>query len=216
MKRSNPPTAQGARKKKKAKKSSKQQTTQLRSFIFENLPGGVRNQIYELVASNETTYLPKKTPRLSSTSRLLVANHKISQEFATMLDGSAEIDITIQNFDFTNLIKFIDTRSELSFKHLAKSTLSIALHYGRPPWVKKGKMAPDFYVKLLRWFECFNRLEDWGDAPRTEYYAMGGSSRSTGEWFDAVDNCQSWHNSNGWGAMELEKITWTLLGMDGP
>lgn len=168
MKRANPYSKQGAGKAKKAKMSSKQQNTQLGPFVFENLPGGVRNQIYELVASNEITSLSKTGDRLTSNSGLMLANHQISHEFFTMLEGSPEIYVTIDHWKFTKLMNFLESRTAVGLAHIGAAILKIELKVGTCPGDCDFE-DPD----LTRWAAFLRRQSSEGTEILAEYYYGG-------------------------------------------
>ncbi|KAF7185672.1 hypothetical protein HII31_13013 [Pseudocercospora fuligena] len=183
MKRANPSSKQDASKAKKAKMSLKQETTQLRPFVFENLPGGVRNQIYELITLNETTSLAKTGNKLTSNSGLMLVNHRISHEFATMLDSSRRIHMTIVNFDFSKFLNFLTTRTGPSFGRITSSILRIKLIVDICPGNCDAE-DPD----LIRWAAFLRQQKARDTVIWTDYNAVG-DEEAMGEWITALDTC---------------------------
>jgi hypothetical protein len=87
------------------------------TITFFDLPGEIRNQIYELSAHNATLRIvensssrkPKASRAVDPTSMpgLLLASKRCRQEYLPILLSTAYIEASITNFDFKNVMRVI-------------------------------------------------------------------------------------------------------------
>ncbi|KAF2162980.1 hypothetical protein M409DRAFT_26829 [Zasmidium cellare ATCC 36951] len=127
---------------------------------FFSLPAELRNDIYELAASEITLQLFNPTPSKSQKTKpipaLLLANRQCRNEFLPVLLSTASIKASITDFDFNPLLRVTGSLYSTELKALrANPNLKISL---------RAKKCPnDAYPNLRRW--CINRASSLDRLP---------------------------------------------------
>jgi hypothetical protein len=179
------------------------------AITFFDLPGEIRNQIYELSARNATLRIvdssnlskKSKTPRVDSNSfpGLLLASKRCRQEYLPILLSTAYIEASITNFDFKNVMRVIAGLYSTELRALRNNTnLVLSL------LVPSGGSQNEF-MNIRRWAasraEALDRLPwSYQLAPESLSAASAGSRRSCYYrmtfMFSAVEESLRWEMSH--------------------
>ncbi|KAF2171380.1 hypothetical protein M409DRAFT_18496 [Zasmidium cellare ATCC 36951] len=91
-----------------------------RSLLLE-LPGEIRNLVYELVATSGAEVHTKRFRSIMSRSRLVGVNRQIRQEYRSLLTMvTSPIIFKVVDFNFDHAVRFLNGLSDIDLKALPK------------------------------------------------------------------------------------------------
>jgi hypothetical protein len=97
------------------------EATQPNKLTFFDLPAEIRNQIYELVASDAILTLPlqkKETKTPPPVPGLLLASHQCRKEYLSLFLSTAPVIVEVKDFEFRHLIRVVGSLYNSEFKAL--------------------------------------------------------------------------------------------------